>query len=289
MKLTNNPDNFIDKGCIISLLCILFVFFIACSKPKEVMIKVGNKEISKEELLAYFQRTSSDTSVKKAGAVSQLIEELILEEEAKKLNVSLSKEELENFVKENNIKEQNISTAKLYLLRQKVAATLAKDIEPTKERIETIAAEMKDVVAERYIFQQILLNKEENAFKVLEEIKKGLPFEDAAKKYSISPEGKKGGLIDYLDAEELPSELLVVLKKLKPNEISGVVRSAFGFHILKLKDVVKSRKLSKEEKEAAAKEEAKKQLAGENYADWFAKKRKEYNVTVKWEEIEKLK
>lgn len=288
MKTKNNLVNHSYTGCVISFLCILFVFFTSCSQKKEALIKVGGKEFTKEDLIKYFQKTNADTSVKKAAAISKLIEETILDEEAKKLGVSLSKEEIDNFLKDSNIKEQNVHIAKLYLLRQKVAAMLVKDLSPTKEMVENIANEMKDVISEKYVFQQVLVNKEETAYKVLDEIKKGLSFEDAAKNYSISPEGKRGGLIDYLNADELPTELLNVLKKLKAGEMSGVVSSPFGFHILKLKEVIRAKKLTNEEKEASATEEAKKRLAGDNYADWFAKKRKEYNVTVKWEEIEKL-
>lgn len=276
-----------EAGCVV--LCILFLFFTGCSKPKEIIVKVGTKEIGKEELKSIFQKTHSDTSVKKANVISQLVETTILEEESKKMGISLSKAELEDFMKENAFSEQNKDIAMLYLLRQKVAKAIAKDLSPSKERVEAIANEMRDTLSDKYIFYQVLLNKEETAYKVLEEIKSGKPFEDAAKQYSISPEGKKGGIIDYLDADEIPVELLKVLKKMKEGDVSDVIRSPFGFHILKLKEFIKSKKLTKEEKEAYARKEAEKELAGDNYADWFAKKRKEYNVTVKWEEIEKIK
>ncbi|GAB4434631.1 MAG: hypothetical protein OHK0040_05660 [bacterium] len=268
---------------------ILFLFFVSCSKPKDFVIKVGDKEVRKEELQALFQKTHSDTPAKKTNVISQLIESIILEEEAKKMGLSLSKGEIDDFMKENAITEQNKDSARLYLLRQKVANLLAKDLQPSKERVEALANEMKDVLSDKYIFQQVLLNKEETAYKVLEEIKKGMPFEEAARQYSISPEGKKGGLIDYLDADEIPVELSKALKKMEIGEVSGVISSPFGFHILKKREFIKSKKLTQEEKEALARKEAEKEAAGDNYADWFAKKRKEYNVIVKWEEVEKLK
>lgn len=270
------------------LLCIPFLFSVGCTKRKEVLIKIGEKEFTKEELKSIFDETSVDSSVKKALVVSQLVEKVILEEEAKKLRVNLTQSEIESFLKENGMSEKNRETAKLYLLRQKVAQAISKDITPPVERVDAIMKEMKDVVPEKFIFQQVLLNKEDVAYKVLEEIKKGMTFEEAAKKYSIAPEGKHGGLIDYLNADELPIELVKVLKNMKEDEVSKVVKSPFGYHILKLKNVIKQKRLSDKEKEALAVEEAKKEIAGENYADWFAKKRKEYNVSIKWEEIEKI-
>ncbi len=271
------------------VLFLLFILlFSACSRQKDFVIKVGDRLVDRNELLEIFKKSSADTPVKKANVITQFIERTILEREAKKEGIFVSKEEIENFMKENGVAEQNRDIALLYLLRQKTAQHISVNLEPSEHEVERISGEISEEVADRIIFYQILLNKEETAYKVIDELKKGIPFEELAKNYSISPEGKRGGLIDYLYVGELPSEILNVLKNMKDGDVSKVVRSPFGFHILKRKEMIKAKKLSKEEKMKIAKELAKKELIGNNYADWFAKKRKEYDVTVKWEEIEKL-
>lgn len=283
-------ETFLGKvGWIYLFISILSFLLLCCTKRDDVVIEIGKKKIGKTKLAELFEKNNAKDSLNRANIISQIIEMTILEEEAKKMGLSISKEEVESFIKESDLSEKHGDIARLYLLRQKVAKALSSDFEPPDERVEEKAKEGKEVEPSKYIFYQIVLNSEESAYKVLDEIKKGLPFEEAAKRYSITPEGKRGGLIDYLNADELPRELLAVLKGMKEGEISSVVKSPFGFHILKLKEYRKERKITAEEKMEMAKREVKMEMAGERYADWLAKKKEEYKVRVKWEEIEKIK
>lgn len=173
-------------------------------------------------------------------------------------------------------------------MRKKVSDKLAEGVTAGRELIDEIKKGLPDVEPARIIFYQILFNSQETAYKVLDEIKKGADFEAAARQHSISPEGKRGGIVDYLNAEEIPQEIARVLRGLKTGEVSRVAQSPYGYHILRLKELVNSRKVTEEEKEERAKHAAKKEASGNAYADWFAKKRKEYKVSVKWEELEKI-
>lgn len=289
MNIRNSFNNQIKVGINGYIyLCLLFFFFVACSNSKDVLIVIGKEEITKKELVKLFKEHPQQNTAAKANFISQLIESRILEKESEKMGISLQKEEIDSFIKESGLSEKHIQVAKLFLLRQKVADILIKEVEPSQEKINEILSQVKDVEPKKFVFQQVLLNKEEKAHNVLEEIKKGVSFDDAAKAYSLSPEGKRGGLVDYLYADELPQELSKALKNMKPGDVSGIIKSAHGFHIIKLKEVIETKKLSEEEKLRIAKEQAKKELTGDSYADWFAKKRKEYNVTVKWEKIENI-
>lgn len=269
-------------------LCLLFFFFVACSNSKDVLIVIGKEKITKKELVKLFKENPQQNAAAKANFISQLIESRILEKESEKMGISLKKEEIDSFIKESGLSEKHIQMAKLFLLRQKVADILIKNIEPSQDMVNEILSQVKDVEPKKFVFQQVLLNKEETAHHVLEEIKKGVSFDDAAKTYSLSPEGKRGGIVDYLYAYELPQELSKALKNMKPKDVSGIIKSPHGFHIIKLKEVIETKRLSDEERLKIAKEQAEKELAGNNYADWFAKKSKEYNVTVKWEQIENI-
>lgn len=61
-------------------------------------------------------------------------------------------------------------------------------------------------------------------------------FEEAALVYSQGQEALKGGALGWKKAGQLPALFLGALERLQPGEISEVLRSPVGFHILKLND-----------------------------------------------------
>ena len=62
----------------------------------------------------------------------------------------------------------------------------------------------------------------------------GESFASVAKALSESPDKDRGGDLGPLPAEMLPPFFLEEVKKLKPGEISGVIESELGFHLIKL-------------------------------------------------------
>lgn len=271
-------------------LIIIFVFF-ACSKNGEVVIKIGKKNITDKELAFMYGQYKDSVdlkSISKASFISQVVEKMILEEEAKKLNVNISEEEINSFMKENSINEKKKEAIKLFLLRKHISEKLLENVPIDETIIADVEKNISDVRREKYVFYQIMVNNKEEALQALGEIKKGLDFEKAVEKYSKSPEKSRKGLVDYLNADELPHELLSELRKMKPGDISNVISSTFGFHIIKLKEHIPKGVIDRDTKKKMAIEEAKKILQGNIYADWLAKKKKEYGVSVKWELVEKL-
>lgn len=76
----------------------------------------------------------------------------------------------------------------------------------------------------------------EKARQALNDIKNGKPFADVALKFSDGPHAIKGGDLGWRTAAELPSLFLETARNLKKDEISEPLRSAGGFHIIKLVD-----------------------------------------------------
>jgi peptidyl-prolyl cis-trans isomerase SurA len=69
---------------------------------------------------------------------------------------------------------------------------------------------------------------------ILERARKGEDFTELAKKYSRAPEASEGGVLGYFKHKELMPELEEVGFKLKVGEISDLVSSPMGFHILRV-------------------------------------------------------
>jgi peptidyl-prolyl cis-trans isomerase SurA len=69
---------------------------------------------------------------------------------------------------------------------------------------------------------------------ILERARKGEDFSELARKFSKGPEARDGGLLGYFKHRELMPELEEAGIKLRPGEISDLVRSPVGFHILRV-------------------------------------------------------
>ncbi len=82
---------------------------------------------------------------------------------------------------------------------------------------------------------------QQDALKKLEQlgvdIKAGkISFEDAAKKVSECPSKEKGGDLDFFTYEKMVPSFAVAAFAAKKGDITSVVRSKFGFHLIKVTD-----------------------------------------------------
>ncbi|MGE5170403.1 MAG: peptidylprolyl isomerase [Rudaea sp.] len=70
----------------------------------------------------------------------------------------------------------------------------------------------------------------------LAELKSGKDFRQVAAAYSNAPDAPSGGDLGWRTRARLPSVFADVVRGMKPGEVSGILRSAGGFHIVKLVD-----------------------------------------------------
>ena len=89
-----------------------------------------------------------------------------------------------------------------------------------------------------YRARHILVPSQEEAAKVLEQLKKGARFEDLARQYSIDTGSKaNGGDLGFVDPAQLVPEFSGAMTKLAKGQITQTpVKSQFGWHIIQLTD-----------------------------------------------------
>jgi peptidyl-prolyl cis-trans isomerase D len=80
----------------------------------------------------------------------------------------------------------------------------------------------------------------EKAEKVLEEARQGKDFAALAEKYSEGPTRSKGGDLGYFSRGKMLKAFEDTAFKLKKGEISDLVRTNYGFHIIKVDDIKKA-------------------------------------------------
>ena len=90
-----------------------------------------------------------------------------------------------------------------------------------------------------YRARHILVEKEEEAKKLIADIKAGGKFEELAKKNSKDPgSGANGGDLDFAAANAYVPEFSQAMAKLKKGEMTQeAVKTQFGYHIIRLDDI----------------------------------------------------
>jgi peptidyl-prolyl cis-trans isomerase SurA len=68
------------------------------------------------------------------------------------------------------------------------------------------------------------------------QLKQGADFGQVAATFSDAPEGLKGGALGWREASRLPALFVEALKAMRVGEVSAILRSPNGFHIIKLLD-----------------------------------------------------
>lgn len=88
-------------------------------------------------------------------------------------------------------------------------------------------------VPEQVRCAQLLVASAPEAKAILDQARKGAAFEQLAKKHSLSPDKDAGGDLGFFSRASLPPPFDQCFS-LKKNQLSGVLASPYGFHLLKL-------------------------------------------------------
>lgn len=121
-----------------------------------------------------------------------------------------------------------------YLLAQKAAAA---------EQVEMDISQILVRIPENATPDQIAVRKS-RADDIARQLRTGADFAKTAGTYSDAPDALKGGAIGWRDPNGLPPLFANELKKLSKGQITTVIKSNNGFHILRLNDVRSAAKAS---------------------------------------------
>ncbi len=211
----------------------------------------------------------------KTVIINSLIDTRLLEEYADKNGIEVSKEEVnEQFEKivnsypsqddfEKDLKEKEISTKFLkselesQILISKIFEEVTKDVSISSEQIEDYYNENKETlfkVPEKVKISHILVtlsqegedseDGEKSRTEALDKIKyikaqleDGEEFEELAKKYSDDESsGANGGDLGYVSEGQLIEELGEAAFSMDVGEVSEIVETSYGFHLIKVTD-----------------------------------------------------
>ena len=203
-------------------------------------------------------------------ALDRLIEKKLTEQKIKELGIKVSEEEIRQAIddvrKQNNITSQDALVTALAgqgLTFDQYRAQLQEQIEKlrlvsmeVRAKVHVSETEMRDYYTTnlakytedesyhaRHIFfktgekatpEEITLSRT-TALAVLRDAKGGKDFAELAKKFSEDPAARKdGGDLGSFKKGDMQPELEKTILSLKPGEVSELVSTPIGFHIIKL-------------------------------------------------------
>ncbi|MDH3975418.1 MAG: peptidylprolyl isomerase [Deltaproteobacteria bacterium] len=218
-------------------------------------VKMSSRAVSPEEIMDM--------------ALTELINMQVLKQESERQKISPSPEDIKkelgnikaNFPDEEAFKkaisEKNLTVEEIEksVTQQLAVQTIIK--KEVEEKISVSDSEIKkfyqdnpdyfktdESVKASHILVKVDEKAEESAVAeakkkiedILARVKKGEDFAEAAKKSSEGPSGPNGGDLGYFTRGKMVKPFDETAFKLKKGEISDIIRTQFGFHIIKVVD-----------------------------------------------------
>lgn len=216
----------------------------------KVLALVGDKEIRQSDFDTLLQQIGPQRAMQfqSPEGQKQLLDELIHQELFLINGKSNKIEESEEF-------KQELEFVKDNMIKQFAIRTLLDTVAVEDNEIEAFYSENADMFKnqESVTASHILVDNEDKANEILEELKGDKVFEDAAKEYSSCPSSQNGGDLGNFTRGRMVPEFENAAFDLAVDELSGVVQTQFGFHIIKVTD--------KQEASQKSLEEAKEEIA----------------------------
>lgn len=88
-------------------------------------------------------------------------------------------------------------------------------------------------MSDKVTASHILVNQEHEAQDLVKKLEEGKSFEDLAKDFSNCPSGKSGGGLGQFGKGMMVAEFEKAAFALAPGEVSGPVKTQFGYHLIK--------------------------------------------------------
>jgi peptidyl-prolyl cis-trans isomerase C len=171
---------------------------------------------------------NSKLQLTKRNVLDQIISEKLLIQEAKNRGLEQDKDVL----------EQIKNTTEQILVQSLIEKEIIGKVKVDDQEALTYYEENKNnfITKEQVYLYNILVETEEVAQDILEKLKAGGDFIEIAKEKSTGPSAAQGGDLGYVSKGDLIPEIENVVFALEIGNISDIIKSEYGFHILKVTD-----------------------------------------------------
>lgn len=196
--------------------------------PETILASFSGQTITLGEFNQIWEEFPEDYKLQldKSIVLDQMISEKLLIQEAK--NIGLEED--------NDVLEQIKKMSEQILVQVLIEREILDKIKVNDEEVLEYYEQNKDSFTEKeqVHLYNILLETEEEAQDVLEQLKAGGDFSEIAIEKSAGPSATQGGDLGYLAKGTIILEIEEVVFALELEELSEVIKTDFGFHILKI-------------------------------------------------------
>jgi peptidyl-prolyl cis-trans isomerase SurA len=317
------------KVIVLSMLFVMLIFTVASGEVADKIIAVVNDEVITQKEFnevfdPYLKRieetykgNDKESVIKqtKDAILQRLIDNLLIEHEAKKKGASIKDEEVMNVLKDIMAK-QNIGMKDFLKKLEKEGNSLASaknEIRGQLMRMRLMRSEIKSkiMVSDQEIgeyydqhrneyegkeavrIKQILLllppnasnatkaKIKEDAGKIQKRAMSGESFDSLADRYSQGPAAAQGGDVGFIEKGVMIPDIEKVAFRLPLEQVSPVIESELGFHIIKVVD----KRGSGRKPIADVREEIKTKLEDgkleKKYDEWISSVRKKSHIEIR--------
>ena len=272
-----------------------------------------------EALVREMEKTpppETDKAKIRTAAIGRLVDKKLIEQKIKELDIKVGDEEIrqsiEDVKKQNKLTQEALVTAlagqgltfeqyraqlkeqleRLRLMSQEVRAKIQVGEREIREYYEANHAKYDEdaVFHARHIFFKLdkkadtaeLKRVMDTAAEVLKEAKSGKDFAELAKKYSTDPAAaKNGGDLGTFKKGEMLPEIESSIIGMKPGEISELVKTSAGFHIIKLEEKTTGKGKTFDDVKAEIEDFLYKKKSEDRFNQWVSDLRKGAAIEIK--------
>lgn len=144
------------------------------------------------------------------------------------------REDIREEILMSRLREREVDN-KIVITESEIEALLASSQNEELRSDEVNLSHILVVVPENASPEQLQARRA-RAEEALAQLGKGADFRQVAAAFSEAPDALQGGLMGWRAGERLPTMFYDALKSMKPGDASTLLRSANGFHILKLNE-----------------------------------------------------
>lgn len=199
--------------------------------PSDTIIATfGDFTITMEDLNTMWDNIPAEykAQLTKGDVLDQMISEKLLIQDAKSKDLISDKEIAKQI---DDMTNQILIQG---LIQKEVLETAKVTDEEAIEYYNNNQAEFTE--KEQVHLFNILVETEEEANSVLEELNSGKDFSEVAKEKSTGPSADQGGDLGYITKGSIIPEIEEVVFTLEIDSVTDVIKSDYGFHILKISE-----------------------------------------------------
>ena len=291
---------------IVILGAIAAIWYFNTNKdlPKDSAAIVNGESITIQDINEQYERVPEEYKqfITKEMILNQSIDELLLLQEAKKEGISVTAEELSEVIDnliaqsglskedfDKTLEEQNLTMEflkdyykKQLIINNLLNKTVISKIIVSSSEIEEYYNNNKNefITPEQVRARHILVESVDEADEILKQLNDGADFIELAKEKSTCPSASEGGDLGYFAIGQMVKEFEDAAFALEVGEISPVVETQFGYHIIKLLDKKPETAIKLEDAMQDIEEKLKQEKQNAAFADYLDMLREKADIKI---------